>query len=88
MEAEREIVGDVMAASDVDADAIEIDGVTCRRVLKSAETYMTAAGAVRGALALQDRRNPEAHAIAAMDKRPGIVADFWTPRAAEQASWW
>ena len=46
MEAEREIVGDVMAASDVDADAIEIEGVVHRRVLKSAETYMTAAGAV------------------------------------------
>jgi hypothetical protein len=88
MEAEREIVGDVMAASDVDADAIEIDGVTCRRVLKSAETYMTAAGAVRVERWLyKNRRNPEAHAFAAMDKRLGIVADFWTPRAAEQASW-
>jgi hypothetical protein len=88
MEAEREIVGDVMAASDVDADAIEIDGVSHRRVLKSAETYMTAAGAVRVERWLyKDRRNPEAHAIAAMDRRLGIIEGFWTPRAAEQAAW-
>jgi hypothetical protein len=88
MEVEREIVGDVMAASDVEADVVEIDGVSCRRVLKSAEMYMTAAGAVRVERWLyKDRRDPEAHAIAVMDKRLGIVEDFWTPRAAEQATW-
>ena len=47
MEVEREVVAAVMAASDVDADAIEIDGKSHRRVLRSAETYMTSAGAVR-----------------------------------------
>jgi hypothetical protein len=46
MEAEREIVGRVMAASDVEADAIEIEGRVHRRVLRSAQTYMTAAGPV------------------------------------------
>lgn len=88
MEIEREVIGDVMAASDVDADAIEIDGVVHRRVLRSAETYMTAAGPVRVERWLyKDRRDPEAHAIAAMDKRIGIVEGMWTPRAAEQAAW-
>lgn len=88
MEAEREVVGAVMAASDVDADAIEIEGVVHRRVLKGAETYMTAAGEVRVERWLyKDRRNPEAHAIAAMDRRLGIVEGMWTPRAAEQAAW-
>jgi hypothetical protein len=88
MEVEREVIGDVMAASDVDADAIEIDGVVHRRVLRSAETYMTAAGPVRVERWLyKDRRDPEAHAIAAMDKRIGIVEGMWTPRAAEQAAW-
>jgi hypothetical protein len=42
MEVEREVVGEVTAASDVDADAIEIEGVGHRRVLNSAETYLTA----------------------------------------------
>jgi len=88
MEAEREVVGAVMAASDVDADAIEIEGVVHRRVLKGTETYMTATGEVRVERWLyKDRRNPEAHAIAAMDRRLGIVEGMWTPRAAEQAAW-
>lgn len=88
MEVEREVIGDVMAASDVDADALEIAGVTYRRVLRSAETYTTAAGPVRVERWLyKNRRQPESHAIAAMDKRLGIVEGMWTPRAAEQAAW-
>src|SRR4051812_43618350 len=43
---EREIVADVMAASDVDADAVEIDGRVYRRVLRSGQRYMTACGEV------------------------------------------
>jgi len=88
MEAEREIVGAVMAASDVDADAIEINGRTHRRVLRSAETYMTGAGPVRVERWLyKDRADPAAHAVAAMDLKLGIVEGFWTPGAAEQAAW-
>ncbi len=88
MKAEREIIGDVMAASDVDADAIEIEGRVHRRVLRSAHTYMTAAGPVSVERWLyKDRRDPTAHALAALDLKLGIVEGFWTTRAAEQASW-
>jgi hypothetical protein len=88
MEAEREIIGGVMAASDVDADAIEIEGKVHRRVLRSAQTYMTAAGPVSVERWLyKDRRDPTTHALAAMDLRLGIVEGFWTQRAAQQASW-
>lgn len=88
MEAERQIVGGVMAASDVDADAIEIEGRVHRRVLRSAQTYMTAAGPVSVERWLyKDRRDPTAHALAALDLKLGIVEGFWTQRAAEQASW-
>jgi hypothetical protein len=88
MEAEREIIGGVMAASDVDADAIEIEGRVHRRVLRSAQTYMTAAGPVNVERWLyKDRRDPTAHALAALDLKLGIVEGFWTTRAAEQASW-
>jgi len=88
MEAEREIVGRVMQASDVEADAIEIEGRVHRRVLRSAQTYMTAAGEVTVDRWLyKDRRDPTAHAVAAMDLKLGIVEGFWTQRAAEQASW-
>lgn len=88
MEAEREVLAGVMAASDVDADAIEIEGRVHRRVLRSAQTYMTAAGPVAVERWLyKDRREPEAHALAALDLKLGIVEGFWTQRAAEQASW-
>jgi hypothetical protein len=87
-DAEREIVADVMAASDVDAEAIEIEGRVHRRVLKSRQTYMTAAGPVEVDRWLyKDRADPTAHALAALDLRLGIVEGFWTQRAAEQASW-
>ncbi len=87
-EAEREIVADVMAASDIDADAIEVAGRVHRRVLRSKQTYMTASGEVQVERWLyKDRADPTAHALAALDLRLGIVEGFWTQRAAEQASW-
>jgi hypothetical protein len=88
LEAEREIVADVMEASDVDADALEIDGRIHRRVLRSKQTYMTACGEVEVERWLyKDRADPTAHALAALDLRLGIVEGFWTTRAAQQASW-
>lgn len=88
LEAEREIVGEVMAASDVDADAIEIRGRVHRRVLRSRQTYMTACGEVEVERWLyKDRADPTAHALAALDLRLGIIEGFWTTRAAEQAAW-
>jgi hypothetical protein len=88
LQAEREIVGEVMAASDVDADAIEVEGRTLRRVLRSQQTYMTACGEVEVERWLyKDRSDPTAHALAALDVRLGIVEGFWTTRAAEHASW-
>jgi hypothetical protein len=88
LEAEREIVADVMQASDVEADAIEIEGRVHRRVLRSKQTYMTACGAVEVERWLyKDRTDPTAHALAALDLKLGIVEGFWTQRSAQQASW-
>ena len=88
LEAEREIVADVMAASDVEADAIEVEGRVHRRVLRSRQTYMTACGEVEVERWLyKDRADPTAHALAALDLRLGIIEGFWTQRAAQQASW-
>src|SRR6185437_3073514 len=88
LEAEREILADVMGASDVEADAIEIEGKVHRRVLRSTQTYMTAAGEVQVERWLyKDRSDPTAHALAALDLRLGIVEGFWTQRSASQASW-
>lgn len=88
LEAQREIVAEVMSASDIDADAITIEGRVHRRVLKSKQTYMTAVGEVAVERWLyKDRTDPTAHALAAMDLRLGIVEGFWTTRAAKQAAW-
>jgi hypothetical protein len=87
-EVEREVVADVMAASDVEADAIEIEGRVHRRVLRSKQTYLTACGEVEVERWLyKDRADPTAHALAALDLRLGVVEGFWTQRAAHQASW-
>lgn len=84
----QEVTAKVMAASDVDADAIEIEGKVHRRVLRSAETYLTTAGPVRVERWLyKDRRDPAAQAVAAMDLKLGVVEGRWTPRAAKQAAW-
>lgn len=89
LEAQREIVAEVMSASDIDADAIMIEGRVHRRVLKSKQTYMTAVGEVAVERWLyKDRTDPTAHALAAMDLRLGIIEGFWTTRAAKQAAWW
>ena len=44
LQAERETVGDVTAASDVEADAIEVEGRGHRPISRSRQTYMTACG--------------------------------------------
>lgn len=83
-----EIIAKKMSASDVDADAVVIDGKVHRRVLRSTQTYQTTAGSVRVERWLyKDRKDPAAQAVAAMDLKLGIVEGYWTPRAAEQAAW-
>lgn len=88
MEVEREVVGEALADADVDAPAVTIDGRLHRKVLRSSETYMTAAGPVRVARSLyKDRTDARNKAISAMDVRVGVVDGFWTPLAAKQSSW-
>src|SRR6266516_49842 len=42
----RETVAEELRSADVDVEAIEVEGKTLRRVLRSQQTYMTAAGTV------------------------------------------
>ena len=85
---EREAVARFLEASDVDADAIEIQGKVHRRVLRSKQVYMTEVGEVGVERWLfKDRSNPEAKAVAALEERLGVVAGFWTPGAAKTAAW-
>lgn len=84
---ERDVLAEELAAADVSAEAIEIDGKVHRGVLRSPQTYMTAAGEVVVERWLyKDRTAEESRAVAPLEARLGII-DFWTPRAAKQGLW-
>lgn len=51
----RDLKAEIMAAHDIDAEAIEIDGVT-HRVLRASQTYVTTAGLVVVEVALPRAR--------------------------------
>jgi hypothetical protein len=86
-ELERELTAEVLAAHDVDAPYIEIEGKAHRRVLRSEQTYMTLAGAVKVERWLYRERDDEsAPSLSPMEIRLGMI-DFWTPQAAKTATW-
>jgi hypothetical protein len=88
MEAERELVGAEMAKLDIDVPAIVIDGKVHRRVLRQSQTYETSAGKVVVERTLyKDRTDEDGRCVSPMELVLGVVGDFWTPRAAEQALW-
>ncbi len=87
-EFEREVLATEMRSVDIDEPAIEIAGVVHRRVLRQSQTYMTAAGEVVVERTLyKNRADAEALCVSPMELQLGIVGDFWTPRAAQQALW-
>ncbi len=87
-EVERELLGEDLARADVDVEAIAVEGVGYRRVLRASETYMTAAGPVRVERTLyKDRTDEGGLAIVPMELNAGIVGGLWTPMAAQQAAW-
>jgi hypothetical protein len=88
MHVEREVLCEELERADVDEEAVEIDGVVHRRALRSRRQYMTAAGVVEVERTLfRDRSDPYTRTIAALDAKLGIIDEFWTPLAAQQASW-
>ena len=88
MEAERDIVATEMARLDVDAEAVVIAGKLHRRVLRQSQTYMTSAGEVVVERTLyKDRTDEDGRCVSPMELTIGVIGDFWTPRAAEQALW-
>jgi hypothetical protein len=84
----REILQDELAKADIDREAVVIEGHEHRRVLRATETYMTTMGPVSVERTLyKDRTDPGARAVAALEKRVGIMGGFWTPEAGKQAAW-
>jgi hypothetical protein len=86
-EIEREFVAEELERLDVEAPAVLIDGVPHRRVVRCAETYMSAAGPVRVERSLYSTRQEGERALSPLELRAGIIEGYWTPLAAQQALW-
>ena len=83
----RANLAEEMSAQDVTAEAIEIEGKTLRRVLRSKQQYQTSAGVVGVERWLfKDRTDPEARSVAPLDLKLGVVDGFWTAAAAKQGA--
>jgi hypothetical protein len=88
LEVQRDVIASEMKRLDIDAPAVVIDGKVHRRVLRQSHTYMTSAGEVVVERTLyKDRADDEGRAVSPMELTLGVVGDFWTPRAAQQALW-
>ena len=84
VEAEREVLGQLLERLDVDVPSVEFGGRRYHRVLRSTETYTTAVGTVTAGRTLY--RCGRERAVVPMELRAGIVEGHWTPLAARQAS--
>lgn len=84
VEAEREVLGELLERLDVDAPSVELAGRRYHRVLRSTESYTTAVGPVTAGRTLY--RCGRERAVVPMELRAGIVEGHWTPLAARQAS--
>lgn len=85
--AEAEFVAEELARLDVDAPAVEVDGVPHRRVLRCSQTYMTAAGPASIERTLYSTRQDGERAVCPMELRAGVVEGYFTPLAAQNAAW-
>ena len=83
---ERELLAGELARYDVEAEQIEVAGVTYHPVWEDTETYLTPAGEVRVNRHLYRPAGHNAKSICPLELRVGIVDGYWTPRAARQGA--
>ncbi len=85
---EREILAEKLEAADINVPAISINGRAYRQVLRSEDTYFTAAGAVRVMRSLYKESGAnQSKSVCPLDLRVGLIEGRWTPLAARQAVW-
>lgn len=87
MAAECERLARARARLDIAVPVIEVEGASSRRVLRCAQTSVSAAGPLRIARTLYAQRQDGARALCPLERRAGIIEGQWTPRAATQATW-
>jgi hypothetical protein len=86
MALERELLAAELARYDVDAEQIEVAGVRYHPVWADTENYLTPAGEVPVQRHLYRPAGRNAKSICPLELRAGIVAGYWTPRAARQGT--
>ena len=86
MAIECELLGEELARYDVSVEQIEVEGKTHRLTLTSTETYLSAAGPVTVVRHLYRPAGRGSKSICPLELRAGIVAGYFTPRAARQAA--
>jgi len=84
-EAECEVLGEQLESLDVDLPYVTIDGRRHCRVVRSRQTYTSAAGSVTVARTLY--RAGKGRSVVPVELRAGVVEGHWTPLAARQASY-
>ena len=72
------VTEEALARHDVDLPLVFIDGEIHRRACRCAQTYLTAAGPVSVTRTLYRARRGE-RAVAALERKIGIVEGYWTP---------
>lgn len=83
---ECELLSAELARYDVEAEQIEVGGVTYRQALTASETYLSAAGPLKIERHLYRPAGRGSRSICPLELRAGIVRGYWTPRAARQAA--
>jgi hypothetical protein len=86
MAVERELLAEELLRYDVNAQEIEVEQIQYRCALTSPETYLTTAGPVTIQRSLYRPVGVQAATICPLEMRVGILAGYWTPRAARQAA--
>src|SRR5436309_13133973 len=84
--AEREALSHEVGRFDLDVPTIETEGARYHRVLRCATTYNSAAGPIRVERSLYRQKHDSGRAVCPLELRAGILAGYWTPLAAKQAT--
>ena len=86
MDIECELLGEELSRYDMSVEQIEVEGEIYRPTLTSSETYLSGGGLVRVERHLYRPVGRGSKSICPMELRAGIVAGYFTPRAARQAA--
>jgi len=86
MALERELVSEEISRYDVMTEEILVGEKTYRRGVSSSETYLTSAGRITVERHLYVGTDPKEKNICPLELRSGIIAGYFTPRAARQGA--